>query len=187
MEAPRIVSPETANLGITESWLKAQVHIQKPESFAKATRTTVGQQALFETKFADLKVVGNAVPDLWHYVKFDDYPGARVRVDFLDGSKLEASTHSYYVFMIPWRVDAQDGETFNADISRAVSALLPPKTVNKERLARGRFTFDHPLRAEGFANLARVLLHCSHEITQQSNRGNTSKIARDMSARPGFM
>ena len=94
-----------------------------------------GSTAFFETKFTDLKVVGNAVPDLWHYVKFDDYPGVRIRVDFLDGSKLEASTHSYYVFMIPWRVDAQDGETFNADISRAASALMPPKTVNRDRLA----------------------------------------------------
>ena len=123
------------NLGITVSWLKAQVRLQKPKSFAQATRTTAGQQALFETKFTDRKVVANAIPDLWHYVKFDDYPGVRVRVDFQDGSTLEASTHSYYVFMIPWRVDAQDGETFNADISRAVSALLPPKTVNRERLA----------------------------------------------------
>lgn len=68
-------------------------------------------------------------------MKFDDYPGVRVRVDFLDGLKLEASTRSYYVFMIPWRVDAQDGETINADISRAVSALMPTKTVNRERLA----------------------------------------------------
>jgi len=45
LEAPRIVSPEMENLGITESWLKAQVHLQKPESFAQATKTTAGQQA----------------------------------------------------------------------------------------------------------------------------------------------
>lgn len=135
MKAPRIASPEMDNLGITESWLKAQVHLQKPESFAQATKTTAGQQAFFETKFTDLKVIGKAVPDLWRFVKFDDYPGVQVRVDFLDGSKLEATTRSYYVFMIPWRVDAQDGETFNADISRAVSALMPTKTVNRERLA----------------------------------------------------
>jgi hypothetical protein len=135
METPRIASPEMGNLGITESWLKAQVRLQKPESFAHATKTTAGQHALFETKFTDLRVVGNAIPDLWHYVKFDDYPGVRVLIDFEDDSKIEASTHSYYVFMIPWRVAGQDGETFNADISRAVSALLPPKTVNKERLA----------------------------------------------------
>jgi hypothetical protein len=135
IEAPRILSPDAANLGITESWLKAQVHLQHPRSFSQATKTTAGQQALFEAKFTDLKVAGSAVPALWQYVSFDDYPGARVRVDFLDGSKLEASTHSYYVFMIPWSVAGQDGDTYNADISRAVSALLPPKTVNKERLA----------------------------------------------------
>ena len=72
---------------MTESWLKAQAHLQKPELFAQATKTTAGQQAFFETKFTDLKVIRNAVPDLWSYVKFDDYPGVRVRVDFLDGSR----------------------------------------------------------------------------------------------------
>lgn len=29
---------------------------------------------------------------------------------------------------------------------------------------RNRFTFDHPLRAEDFASLARVLLHCSKRL-----------------------
>ena len=73
----------------SESWLKTQAHLQEPEPFAQATKTTAGQQAFFETKFTDLKVIRNAVvPDLWRYVKFDDYPDVRVRVDFLDGSKL---------------------------------------------------------------------------------------------------
>jgi hypothetical protein len=134
LEEPRVEKPNAINLGITEEWLKAQVGSQKPESFSQATKNTPGQLAFFKEKFTDLKVVTEVVPNLWMYSKFDDYPRARVEIEFEDGSKLKASTSSYYVFMIPWQVDGQNGTTYNADISKAVAALLPEKAVNKGRL-----------------------------------------------------
>jgi hypothetical protein len=134
LESPLITKPDINNLGITQSWLNAQVGSQKPRSFAQATTTTPGQRAFFDEKFTDLTFVAEAIPNLWRYTKFDDYPGVSVEVEFEDGSKMSATTHSYYVFMIPWQVAGQNGETYNADISRAVAALLPNKAVNKERL-----------------------------------------------------
>ena len=134
LEESRIEKPSAINLGITWEWLKAQVGSQKPESFSQATKTTPGQLAFFKDKFTDLKVMAEVVPNLWRYTEFDDYPSARVEVEFEDGSKLTASTSSYYVFMIPWQVEGQNGTTYNADISRAAAALLPEKAVNKDRL-----------------------------------------------------
>lgn len=134
VDAPRIAKPDAANLGITPEWLNAQVNSQKPRAFSQASETTPGQLALFQKKFTDLNTVSAVVPNLWRYTSFDDYPGARVVIEYDDGSKVTASTHSYYVFMIPWQVGSQDGETYNADISRAVAALLPKNSVNKERL-----------------------------------------------------
>lgn len=135
LEAPRIAKPDMANLGITQVWLKSQVGRQTPRAFSQATDTTPGQKALFDSNFTDPSIVSKVVPNLWRYTKSDDYPGAAVEVDFEDGSKLSASTHSYYVFMVPWDVKGQNGETFNADISRAVSALMRVGAVNKDRLA----------------------------------------------------
>ena len=134
VDAPRIAKPNAANLGITSEWLNAQVNLQKPRAFSQASKTTPGQLALFKKKFTDLDTISAVVPDLWRYTSFDDYPGARVVIEYDDGLKVTAATHSYYVFMIPWQIDGQDGETYNADISRAVAALLPNKSVNKERL-----------------------------------------------------
>jgi hypothetical protein len=137
VDAPRVAKPNAANLGITTEWLNAQVNSLKPRAFSQASKTTPGQLALFKEKFTDLDTVSTVVPNLWRYTSFDDYPGARVVIEYDDGLKVTASTHSYYVFMIPWQVDRQDGETYNADISRAVAALLPKNSVNKERLGGG--------------------------------------------------
>jgi hypothetical protein len=134
VDAPRIAKPNAANLGITPEWLNAQVDQQKPSAFSQASKTTPGQLALFKQKFTDLNTISSVVPDMWRYTSFDDYPGASFVIEYDDGSKVTASTHSYYVFMIPWLVDGQGGATYNAEISRAVAALLPKNAVNKDRL-----------------------------------------------------
>lgn len=135
LEEPQMTKPDAANLGLGQEWLETQVGKQRPRAFSQATATTPGQQALFNKSFTDPSLIAKAVPLMWNYTSFDDYPGASVEVEFADGSKLRAGTNSYYVFMLPWKVEGQAGETYNADISRAVSALLPAKAVNKERLA----------------------------------------------------
>jgi hypothetical protein len=134
LQAPQIADPEMANLGITPAWLKAQVGSQVPRARIQATETTEGQKALFTASFTDLGVIAGALPQLFDSMTTDDYPGAKVEVVFEDGSKLAAQSLSNFIYMIPWSIDDQSGATFNADISRAVSALLPDKAVNKERL-----------------------------------------------------
>lgn len=133
--AAPVTKPELTNLGITTEWLKTNVASQKPRAWAQATATTAKQQQMFNNAFTDVAVIEKALPSLFTYTKFDDYPGASVDVVFEDGSTLGAESHSYYVFMLPWKVSDPKTDTYNAAISRAVSALLPGNSVNKERLA----------------------------------------------------
>ncbi len=133
--AQPVTRPEMTTLGVTSEWLKANRSSQKPRAWAQATETTARQQQMFNKAFTDFAVIGKALPSLFKYTKFDDYPGTKVDVVFEDGSKLTAESHSYYVFMLPWKVTGLNSDTYNAAISRAISALLPADSVNKERLA----------------------------------------------------
>jgi hypothetical protein len=135
LSAEPVAKPEMTNLGITQAWLKAKLASQKPRAWAQATETTAKQQQMFNKAFTDSAVIAKALPSLFAFTRFDDYPGVGVEVVFEDGSKLTAGSHSYYVFMLPWKISGIKTETYNADISRAVSALLPANSVNKERLA----------------------------------------------------
>jgi hypothetical protein len=58
----------------------------------------------------------------FHVHRFDDYPHAEVKIKFSDGSQLTLTSHSYYELMLPWTIDGSNSqETYNADISRAIS------------------------------------------------------------------
>lgn len=139
LAAPLVAEPTAENLGVTPAWLQANVGALHPRARTRATKTTAGQQRFFTESFTNPNLVAKVLPGLFRYAKFDDLPSVSVDVVFEDGSRLQAESHSWYVFMLPWKVDGQSGETYNADVSLAVSALLPPKTVNKERLAGQAF------------------------------------------------
>jgi hypothetical protein len=134
LSAASAANPDMANLGVTPEWLKEKVGSQHPRDLSQATETTANQQRMFNDSFANLDLIAKVLPTLFTYTKFDDYPFSKVEVVFEDGSKLTAESHSYYVFMLPWKIDGEKSETYNADISRAIASLLPKKTVNKERL-----------------------------------------------------
>jgi hypothetical protein len=135
LSAEPVTKPEMTSLGINTAWLKANLASQKPRAWAQATETTAKQQQMFNKAFTDVAVIAKALPSLFTYTKFDDYPGTSVDVVFEDGSTLVAESHSYYVFMLPWKISGLKTDTYNAEFSTAVSALLPAGSVNKERLA----------------------------------------------------
>ena len=134
LNASALGKPEAANLGITQEWLNAHVGSQRPRGFAQGIDTTAGQKKLFADSFTNLEFISGVVPRLFSYSRTDDYPEVSVAVDFETGTRLTAESSSYYVFMLPWTLNGQKTENYNADISRAVAALMSPKTVNKERI-----------------------------------------------------
>lgn len=142
-EARAISKPDPVNLGITKSWLQSQLASVEGRMRGQMSAATTRQKALFESTFTDPEKVSSIVPRLFTYTKFDDYPYAEVKIKFSDGSEVTLTSHSYYEFMLPWTTHGANGEeTYNADISRAISALLPSKSVNKERLEEVEFGFD---------------------------------------------
>jgi hypothetical protein len=130
-----IDKPEMTNLGITPAWLKAKVTSENAKRRTQALQITAKQQQMFNNAFTNTAVIAKALPDLFAFGRTDDYPYARIDVEFEDGTKLTAESHSFYIFMLPWTVSGQNSKTYNAEISRAVSALLPAHSVNKERLS----------------------------------------------------
>jgi len=141
-EAPTISKPDPANLGITKSWLGSQLALAEGRMPGKMQEATARQKAFFESTFTDPDKISGIVPSLFTYSMFDDYPHAEVKITFSDGSQLTLISHSYYEFMLPWTIGGSNRqETYNADISRAISALLPPKSTNRERLSDAEFGF----------------------------------------------
>ncbi len=135
LEAPRIAEPNMENLGINSEWLKAHVASQQPRVPGQTSGSTERQMELFRTSFTDPELIAKVTPHLFTTTRLFDNPFIKVEVVLEDGSKLVAESHSYYVYMLPWSLDGQKDKDYNARISRAVSALLPSKTANKERLA----------------------------------------------------
>jgi len=64
----------------------------------------------------------------------DDYPHARIEATFADGSRLVFSSGSQNLLLLPWS-DASGHKSFSAALPRALAALLPPTSSNRERLA----------------------------------------------------
>ncbi|OLD19194.1 MAG: hypothetical protein AUI91_09040 [Acidobacteria bacterium 13_1_40CM_3_56_11] len=122
--------PEASNLGITREWLQQNASTI-PEGGAP------NQQALFEETFSNPKTIERLLPSLFRFWRFDDYPGMRISVAFANGQRWVAASDSYYPFMLPWAV-ALNGQkqtkTYNADISRAIAALMPAGGLNRGRL-----------------------------------------------------
>jgi hypothetical protein len=135
LDAPIVPKLDLANIGVTPAWLQANVAAAETKLAVQFSDASASQKDLFAKSFTDPTVMAKVAPQLFQYASLDDNPYAEVAVIFDDGSKLSAKSHSYYAFLLPWLLSENGQETFNANISRAVSALLPPRTVNKERLA----------------------------------------------------
>lgn len=135
LREPVISKPDLASLGVTQQWLNANAESQKPHSSSAPGDPTPGQRDLFEKSFSDQEVIARVFPKLFQGFHTDDYPAVRVEVTMDDNSKLVAYSRSQFAFMLPWCVGPDEKASYNSAISHAVSALLPKKTVNKNRLA----------------------------------------------------
>jgi hypothetical protein len=139
LSAPPLTRMDMTNLGITHEWLASKVESQWPPASywpparAWATETTVSQEKLFYKSFTDLNLVANILPYIGLSIKLDYSVFCKVELVFDDGSKLSAESYSYDVFMLPWSMKGRRF-TYNADISRAVAALLPAHSANKSTL-----------------------------------------------------
>ena len=141
LSAAPLTKLDTTNLGITNEWLASKVESQWSSVRARATEMTASQEKLFKKSFTNPNLVADVLPSLFLSIVFDLFLYCKVELVFDDGSKLSAESYSYAVFMLPWSMKGR-GFTWNADISRAIAALLPAQSVNKETLAGDELASD---------------------------------------------
>jgi len=139
LRQPTIAEPSLSNLGVTPQWLRENAIPAAMKASERFTDAAQNQKDLYLTSFNDPAVLQKVVTGLFHFARTDDYPFADIVVTFADGSSLSAESHSWYEFMLPWKLSGNAEATYNADISRAIAALLPKKATNRERLAGGHF------------------------------------------------
>jgi len=137
LREPTIAVPEPLNLGINQAWLDANAIPAVEKYEGNFDGAASNQKALYQTSFTDESLIRRVVPNLFNFSRTDDYPSAQVEVTFEDGSTVSALSTSQYLFMLPWKVKRGSEEitTYNADVSRAVAALMPKKATNRSRIA----------------------------------------------------
>lgn len=126
LSAAPMTVPDSKNLGITDEWLAAKIESLRPRN------VTASQKS-----FITLTLIDSASPNLLTPIQTFDYSiSCKVEIVFDDGSKLSAESYSYAVFMLPWSMNGQrEAYNYNADISRAIAALLPADSPDKTTLA----------------------------------------------------
>lgn len=140
IDKPRLTEPSLANLGITKPWLDAECKSALNsyyERWVDTPRLDDKQEAYFLRTFSDPGTATTWMND-WssgQTLRLDDYPLANVRLDWPNGTSYRLTSHSWYVFMLPWSIGADNVADYDADISRNVASLLPANALNRERLA----------------------------------------------------
>jgi len=131
--ATRIAHPTRGNLGLSGDWLKANARRVLSERNLNFSDEAENLQRLQIDTFSDVGVVDRLLPQIFDSRHTDDYPSVRVRVTFADGTIVSAESHAQGPYMLPWTI-TPGGRTYDARIARAVAALLPARTVNRDRL-----------------------------------------------------
>ena len=138
LKEPDIPQIDLANLGITKEWLVAN-HAGPYMQYQAGPETRAqNQRALYQGKLEDPAFIAPLLSrEYTSGFHTDDYPSVQVKLDFDDGSSATLSSHSQQPFMLPWKVEIGGATrtTYNANISRALTSLLPKKTVNLPRIA----------------------------------------------------
>jgi hypothetical protein len=137
LSEPTIAAPELQNLGINQTWLDANAIPAVEKSSGSFENAAPNQKSLYQNSFTNESLIGQVVPNLFNFSRSDDYPSAKVELTLEDGSTASALSTSQYLFMLPWRVKRSGEEitTYNADVSRAIAALMPKNATNRSRIA----------------------------------------------------
>lgn len=126
--------PTVENLGITEAWLQANAKSTLPERLKKSHQS---EKDLFLSSFQDIKLIEKLLPGILGGWWTDDYPEFALQIKRKDGSSVIINSSRQGIFMVPLAIIENGGARFsyNANLSRAIAALLPEKFTNRERLS----------------------------------------------------
>ena len=137
LREPVLPTPELENLGITREWLASYANAESKSAGTIGEANDERQQAFFGRSLQDWALVQKLLPGIVRSSWTDDPVWVQVRIVFSDGATWVAKTDKQPPFMLPWTCTSrgQRKRTYNANISRAVAALLPKDSLNQERLS----------------------------------------------------
>lgn len=137
LSEPAMHRPELSNLGITSKWLGEHADDALEHVGALGQPNSAKQQEYFRKSFTDLDLIQKVIPEVIGAHWTDDDVWAYVTVKFKTGPDWTAETTSQPPFMLPWKCNlaGRDFKTYNADLSRSLSELLPIGAVNQKRLS----------------------------------------------------
>ena len=134
IDTPVIDNIDLDNFGITNEWLSfysnSMVNINQ--------RWAENQKELFKYNYCNSALVlellqKQYVPNRIHWT--DDYPSFELVINFTE-SKLTIRSDSQLPFMLPIRIFGNENiNTYNADLSKAISNILPDNFILKSRIA----------------------------------------------------
>ena len=134
-----VTVPTAANLGITAQWLRGHADQARGHASRLYYNYSEGlpeQRALFREAFENQRTIPSRLKQVYETFHTDEYPHMRVQLALQGGAQVILSTDSQNPYMLPWSVTAngKTTKTYNANISRALFALLPLSFENRERL-----------------------------------------------------
>jgi hypothetical protein len=127
------------DLGIDGRWLVDNFAVaeKRNDELESHEHASERQRDLFRQTFESPAKLEPIVANLFSAGRHtDDNPCVQITVTFDDGSIQRVQSNSQYEFMLPWRIKRGSGQVdgFNRDISRAIVALIPDGSTNRERL-----------------------------------------------------
>jgi hypothetical protein len=128
------------NLGIDESWLRANADEVLPE---RLKREPQNEKDLFLDSYRNMRLVEKLLPEILSQGWTDDFPEVLIRINKKDSSEIRLTSSRQNIFMTPFVIE-ENGRiraSFNANLSRAIAALLPKDFTNRERLEGARLKF----------------------------------------------
>lgn len=141
LREPDIPQIDLPNLGITQEWLIRNHEGPLTRYQGGPEVRAQNQQALYRERFEDPVYISPLLSLIYQSgFHTDDYPFVQVRLIFEDGSDASLCSASQQPFMLPWKIELGGAThvTFNANISRALAAMLPKNAVNRPRISGER-------------------------------------------------
>lgn len=139
LREPAMKDFDLLNMGITSSWLQenaeSALRENNPYSYHYYTEE---ERRFFGAQFSKIERVHKILDGYYHSGGWtDDYPSIELEIAGYDGRIVHVSSESQKAFMIPWTIQNKSlkSKTYNANLSRAIAALLPSGFVNRKRIS----------------------------------------------------
>jgi hypothetical protein len=139
LDGPLAYYPSLQECGVDEAWI-ARNYERGLEDYThrKIAQLSSKQVELFKGQLTNPESARAAFSELFKNFHTDDYPFISVKVQ-VGHREYGIQSSSQYPFMLPWEGTDRPRGLFSCRVSRAISALLPPKFPNRTRLLLGDY------------------------------------------------